>query len=91
MRWTEKRSDNVSRETSVFLAPAHAGVFGIAALEARAVGAGGRECALGITTFIEHGRDGLLVSDDHSPTRWWHCCVTSACAQTSRGTAGPSA
>ncbi len=50
---------------SVFLAPAHRESFGIAALEARACGvpvvASARS---GVTSFVEHGRDGLLGGDD---------------------------
>jgi glycosyltransferase involved in cell wall biosynthesis len=52
-------------QTSVFVAPAHRESFGIAALEARAMGvpvvASARS---GVTTFIEHGTDGLLGHDD---------------------------
>ena len=53
------------RRADVFVAPALLESFGIAALEARAAGlpvvamAGG-----GVGTFIEHGREGLLVDDD---------------------------
>jgi len=53
------------REASVFVAPAHRESFGIAALEARAVGvpvvASSRS---GVATFIEHGVSGLLGPDD---------------------------
>ncbi len=54
-------------ETSVFLAPAHRESFGIAALEARAIGvpvvASSRS---GVATFIEHGTSGLLGADDRA-------------------------
>jgi glycosyltransferase involved in cell wall biosynthesis len=52
-------------QTAVFVAPAHRESFGIAALEARASGvpvvASARS---GVTTFVEHGREGLLGGDD---------------------------
>jgi glycosyltransferase involved in cell wall biosynthesis len=54
-------------DTSIFLAPAHRESFGIAALEARASGipviASARS---GVATFIEHGTDGLLGTDDRA-------------------------
>ena len=57
-------------QASVFVAPAHRESFGIAALEARASGvpvvASGRS---GISTFVEHGRDGLLGNDDQAIAR----------------------
>jgi glycosyltransferase involved in cell wall biosynthesis len=53
------------RGASVFVAPAHRESFGLAALEARASGvpvvASSRS---GVSTFIEHGVDGLLAADD---------------------------
>ena len=49
----------------VFVAPARLESFGIAALEARAAGLPIIAMAhSGISTFVTHGRDGLLVDDD---------------------------
>ncbi len=60
--------DTVRREladASVFIAPAHRESFGIAALEARAMGlpvvASSRS---GVGTFVSHGLDGLLGDND---------------------------
>lgn len=54
------------RRTDVFVAPARLESFGIAALEARAAGLPVVAMArAGVGTFVTHGRDGLLVDDDH--------------------------
>lgn len=57
-------------EADVFLAPAELEAFGIAGLEARAAGLVviGRS-GTGLTEYLTHGRDGLLVDDDAAMTR----------------------
>jgi glycosyltransferase involved in cell wall biosynthesis len=64
-RLTHAEIRDAFRRTDVFVAPAIHESFGIAALEARAAGL--PVVAMqdaGISEFIRHGRDGLLVADD---------------------------
>lgn len=64
-RLTHEQIRDLYRRADAFVAPARLESFGIAALEARCAGVPvvARKDT-GVGTFVEHGRNGLLVADD---------------------------
>lgn len=69
-RRTREQIHDLFARADLFVAPAILESFGIAALEARSAGLGILARAdSGIRSFVEHGREGLLVHDDAQMAR----------------------